>query len=236
MSFEAVAIITAVIVALVSYLIGSVSFSIIFTRAYINKDIRQFGSGNAGLTNVLRSVGAMPGVLTFIGDFSKGILCTMLGYLVFKNLTVIDATYLIDPIYGKFIGGFFSFAGHLYPLYYGFKGGKGVLISAGIMLMLDLNTFLIVIGLFLLVFLLTRIISIGSIAAAASFPIVLFLTYSIRPEFIDQTSNAFFINQRMFETLFGVLFALIIITHKKSHPLIKRTLRCLVGQAPFGHS
>jgi len=223
MSYRAIMFLTALIVAVVAYLIGSISFSIIFTHAYTRKDIRKFGSGNAGLTNVLRSVGPEAGVLTFIGDFGKGVLCTLVGLLAFKYLTIINGSYLIDPMYGRYIGGIFGLLGHIFPAYYGFKGGKGVLISAGILGMIDWRIFLIVVpGIFLFTFLTTRIVSLASIVAAVSYPIVTFLMFSEADKYIDQI-NAFFIDQRLFETLFGVLFALIVvITHI---PNIKRLLK-----------
>ena len=219
MADNTVIILTALAVAAAAYLFGSISFSIIFTRIFIKKDIRSFGSGNAGMTNVFRSVGAVPGVLTLIGDFGKGILCALIGFFVFKYLNQLG--FVIDPVYGKFFGGAFCFLGHIYPVYYGFKGGKGVLTGSGIMLIIDWRTYCIVMSVFFLVFLLTRIISAASLAAVGSFPIVLFLMHGFRTE-IDPNA-VFLISQRLFEVSCGVLFVGIIFI--KHIPNIKRIIK-----------
>lgn len=169
-------ILSAVLAALISYLLGSISFSILFTRLFDNrKDIRSMGSGNAGATNVLRSVGVKAAVCTFIFDFAKGVLSVYLGKLLFQYLAVPAAAGAISAFelvqFGAYISGFFCVMGHIFPLYFGFKGGKGVLTSWAIIALIDWRSFLIVILVFIVVFLISKIVSLSSICAAASYPV-----------------------------------------------------------------
>ncbi len=155
----------------IGYLVGSVSFSIIFTRLFDKKDIRTMGSGNAGFTNVLRSVGKLPSILTFIFDFAKGLLAVYLGMLIFQAS---GAPFIVKQC-GIYLAGVACILGHVFPLYFHFKGGKGVLTSAALILIIDWRIFLIVVGVFLIVFLISKIISLASISAAVSLPIGTFL-------------------------------------------------------------
>lgn len=164
------------IVAVLSYLLGSISFSIIFTKKlYNNTDIRTLGSGNAGLTNVLRSVGVKAGILTLVFDFAKGAVSVYAGRAIFQYFV---ARFGLTPyfvLYGAYLAGLFCIIGHIYPLYFGFRGGKGVLSSAAMLLLLDWRFFAVAIGVFALVVTVSKIVSLGSIFAAVSFPITNFL-------------------------------------------------------------
>lgn len=161
--------------AIIAYLLGSISFAIPVTRLFIGKDIRKLGSGNAGFTNVLRCVGKPAAIITFIGDFSKGICSMFIGKWIFfmmvSNISNIDETARV----GAAVAGLFALLGHLYPVYFGFKGGKGVLISAGIICALDFNCFLIVLVIFLIVFAITKTVSKGSLTVAVCYPIATLL-------------------------------------------------------------
>jgi len=176
----------SVLVALVSYLLGSISFSIIFTKVFDNNvDIRTLGSGNAGATNVLRSVGAKAAIFTFIFDFAKGAVSVMIGRAVFQYICGSTAESLVvNPHvvaqYGAYIAGVACVFGHIYPAYFSFKGGKGVLTSAAMIALIDWRVFIIVISVFLILFLITKIVSLSSICGAATFPVATFLiTYFI---------------------------------------------------------
>lgn len=111
--------------AAAAYLLGSLSFSIIVTRLLYHKDIRTFGSGNAGMTNVLRTFGKGAAALTIVGDIGKGILAVLLAKWAFGAFTA------ADPIYGAYIAAFCAVLGHVYPVYFGFKGGKAVSVATG---------------------------------------------------------------------------------------------------------
>lgn len=165
----------SLLVAAGSYLLGSLSFSIIFTRLFDhNTDIRSLGSGNAGATNVLRSVGTKAAIFTFLFDFSKGAVSVLLGRLVFQYVGSTAGAPEIAMQYGAYIAGVFCVIGHIYPLYFGFKGGKGVLTSAAMIAMVDWRVFIVAISVFILSFVITRIVSLSSILGAATFPIATF--------------------------------------------------------------
>ena len=162
--------------AVIAYLLGSISFSILFTRLFDHKkDIRTMGSGNAGATNVLRSVGAKAAAFTFVFDFAKGIVSVWIGRTIFEyaasviSVPGISSWELVQ--YGAYISGFFCVMGHIFPLYFGFKGGKGVLTSWAIIALIDWRAFLFVIVVFIIAFLFSKIVSLASICAAISFPI-----------------------------------------------------------------
>lgn len=123
-------IVFAVLVPIVAYLIGSISFAVIFTRAFSKTDVREHGSGNAGTTNVLRVAGKTAGILTFVCDALKGAVAALLGMLVFKAVFGGDADTLI--MYGKYICGISCMVGHAFPIWFGFKGGKCAATSVGI--------------------------------------------------------------------------------------------------------
>lgn len=158
------------IAAAIAYLMGSISFAIPVTKLFIGKDIRTIGSGNAGFTNVLRCVGKPAAVITFLGDFCKGICALFLGEWIFhvmlSNVQNINDTARV----GAAIAGLAALLGHLYPIYFGFKGGKGVLISAGIACALDYKCFVMLAALFVILFLITKTISICSITVAFLYP------------------------------------------------------------------
>ena len=168
-------ILSAALTALIAYLLGSISFSILFTKLFDQKkDIRSMGSGNAGATNVLRSVGVKAAIFTFIFDFAKGVLSVFIGKMIFQYLAIPNISEISDLEliqFGAYIVGFFCVMGHIFPLYFGFKGGKGVLTSWAIIALIDWRSFIAVIVVFLIVFLFSKIVSLASICAAASYPI-----------------------------------------------------------------
>lgn len=161
--------------ALVGYLLGSISFSIIFTWLFTRKDVRDYGSGNAGATNVFRAVGVWPGILTFVFDLSKGAAAIILGRFIFEAFAkagVGMADAMATRQIGMCIAGLFAVLGHLYPLYFNFRGGKGVLTVAGIILMLSWQSFVVLFFVCAIALALSRTVSIASCAAAAAYPIV----------------------------------------------------------------
>lgn len=168
-----------IIVSILGYLIGSVSFSILFTRRFKNKlDIRDLGSGNAGFTNVLRSVGFGPAVLTMLGDFGKGILACWLGRIIFSQINLDGVPQFCIIQYGTYIAGFACLIGHVYPCFFGFRGGKAVLTALSLLIMTDWRVAILALAVFLITVIITRLVSLGSILAAASYPILtFFITY-----------------------------------------------------------
>lgn len=170
---------------IISYLLGSCNSAIIVVRCLKGEDIREHGSKNAGLTNTLRCYGKVPAFLTLIGDLAKGIIAVILSILIFKLF--IGSGFpkerpdwyppIMDEKSIGYISGFFAILGHIFPIYYGFKGGKGILVSSSILIVIDPLTFVIIIPFFAIVLLITRYVSISSISAAAFYPILTFLLH-----------------------------------------------------------
>ena len=156
----------AVAVVIAAYFIGSVNFAVIFARAFLKKDVRNLGSGNAGATNVMRTAGFLPGILTFLCDALKGFLASYLGKLVFGLVSTYAGIDWLNPIYGAYLCGVACMLGHVFPIFFQFKGGKGAATSVGIYAVCC--PLAIVLGLcaFALVLLTTKIVSLGSLAAA----------------------------------------------------------------------
>ncbi|MBQ3264379.1 MAG: glycerol-3-phosphate 1-O-acyltransferase PlsY [Ruminococcus sp.] len=163
----------------IAYLIGSLSPAIIITRFKTGKDIRTMGSGNAGFTNVLRSVGKGPAVATIACDYLKGIIAVAIGWWIFSALTVTNEVAPVEYVkYGRYLAGLFVIIGHSFPIYYGFKGGKSVVTANALMLVVDWRVFLMILGTFLIIFFATKLISLGSTACAALYPVyTLLITY-----------------------------------------------------------
>ena len=150
--------------ALAAYLIGSLSFAVIVSRIGAQDDVRNHGSGNAGMTNILRNYGKKMAALTAVGDFGKGVVAVALGRIIFLLLGV-------TAVDGGYIAGFFALLGHLFPLYFGFKGGKGVLTSLGVVLMLNWKVFLLLAVLLVPVVFIVKIVSLTVITGYVLFPI-----------------------------------------------------------------
>lgn len=205
-------------IAVTAYLIGSINFAIIFTWAYKKSDIRDSGSGNAGMTNVARTAGKLPAVLTFIFDLSKGLVSVLIGYLIITNLSAFGYDGVIDKVYGKYLAGFCCFLGHIYPIYYGFRGGKGVVTLLSVFLPCNGRVTAVCLGIFIIMFLITRIVSISSVTAAFFVPITTAFLHT------DYTAGAqFIIPQYPFEIIVATLFSVIIIL--KHIPNIKRLIK-----------
>lgn len=168
------------IIALVSsYLIGSINFALIVSKIFVKKDVRKMGSGNAGMTNVIRTVGIVPGIITFVGDFGKGLAAPLIAkFLLFpyiaENAPDFIANFL-TPEYGVYFCGFLCIIGHAYPIFFGFRGGKGVSTSIAVLFCINWIVATFVLTTFLVLFLITKIISIGSVLGAVEFPIFNFL-------------------------------------------------------------
>jgi glycerol-3-phosphate acyltransferase PlsY len=172
--------------ALIAYLLGSINTAVLVTRIVTKgkKDIREMGSGNAGFTNVLRSVGKVPAIFTIVCDALKCVVAVLIGGLIFSFISA-DTQILSNEFIncGKYIAGIFCILGHSYPVYFHFKGGKGVVTAAALIAVEDWRVFIAVIATFLIVFLITKIISASSLTAAAlyapfTFVVTFFFDYN----------------------------------------------------------
>lgn len=151
-----------ILIGIISYLLGSISFAYILGKLILKKDVRNYGSGNAGATNAIRSFGKKIGVMVFMGDFLKGVIAVILGRSLGGQI-------------GAYIGGAFAIIGHNWPVFLNFKGGKGVATTIGVMALVDFHLTLIcvIIGIIIIIF--TRTVSAGSILGMAFAPIAAIL-------------------------------------------------------------
>jgi glycerol-3-phosphate acyltransferase PlsY len=220
------------IFCLVAYLCGSVNFAILTTKAFTGDDVRNSGSGNAGMTNVMRTAGFLPGIITFGGDFIKALVAVALGkYLLpyIANLYVTDLTadtLAVLPVYGALLTGFFCLLGHVFPLFFGFRGGKGIVTAAGTMLIIDWRLFLLEVAVFATLFLITRIISVASLTAAVTYPLTAWLCFGVFSPVDNTNAPAYTANTPLPMAVFvpiaaACIAALVIYKHKDN---IKRLL------------
>lgn len=196
-------------IVILSYLIGSIPTSIIISRAAKGIDIREHGSGNAGGTNVMRVLGWKHGLLVIILDALKGVLAIVIvarlhyGSFPFENATPFDDFTLV-----QIIAGISAVIGHIWTVFAGFKGGKGIATALGILLMIVTVDMLVAIGVFVLVVTFSRYVSLGSLAGAVAVP----LTLIVR-------ENIFHVDIPDYSTLLPfviVLALLVIFTHRKN--------------------
>ena len=158
------------LIAVISYLLGSINTSIIVSKVALKKDIRDYGSGNAGFTNAVRSMGWKRGLIVLFGDVGKCAAAILLGQLIYSGNMSFDG-----GAGGRLIAGAFVFLGHIYPVYFKFRGGKGVLTLGTTMAMYDWRIFLIAFGVFLVISITTKYISLGSICGALTLPVMVYL-------------------------------------------------------------
>lgn len=156
--------------ALAGYLLGCVNGAILISKLFYRDDVRKHGSGNAGLTNFYRTYGGRYALLVIATDMLKAALAVGLGALVFGNTV------------GKYYMAFFCVLGHMFPAPYKFKGGKGILCSGTLLLCLDWRIALVGWGAFLLMWLTTKYVSLGSVCAAISFPIMTWVVFRVPAE------------------------------------------------------
>ena len=154
-------VLAAVVIA---YLLGSINFAVIFANAFLKKDVRELGSGNAGTTNVMRTAGFLPGALTFICDALKGFAACFIGKAIF--MYIFPDT--IPWIYVAYMCGVACMLGHVFPIFFGFKGGKGVATSVGIFAVCCPIAIIIGLTVFALMTLITKIVSLSSLIATVT--------------------------------------------------------------------
>lgn len=177
-----------IIVAIIAYLIGSVNFSIIISKKIAGFDVREKGSGNAGTTNMLRSVGKKAALITLVCDILKGVVSIGIAIIIGNIAKNLDKELLLQ------IAGIAVIIGHTFPVFFGFKGGKGVATSLGVLLMSNWQIGLICLVFAIVLMVLTRMVSLGSCGAAILFPVLtLFINehYTVLTE--GKNGNVYFI-------------------------------------------
>lgn len=217
-------ILSCVIAAVIGYLMGSINSAILTVRLLKHEDIRNFGSGNAGLTNTIRCFGKGCGILTLIGDLSKGMIAVLLSQMFGKMLAGADTDlYLLGCI-----AGIFSILGHVFPLYYGFKGGKGVLVGVSIFLILDWRVFVVLIGIFLLVLAISKYVSVSSMIATACCP---FATLGAQYFLEDIHHQEFTMPQMLLHFgLMCIMAFMIIFMHRSNMERLKNGTEAKIGE------
>ncbi len=206
-----------IIMAIVAYCIGSVNFSVIFSKKFAGFDVREKGSGNAGTTNMLRSVGKKAAAITLVCDILKGVVAIGIAILL-GNIPNMNKELLVQ------IAGVAVILGHTFPVFFGFKGGKGVATSLGVLLLSNWQIGLICLIFGVVLIALTRMVSVGSCAAAVLFPILtLFINdhYTVLTE--GKSGNVYFI--------YSVILAIIVLFNHRSN--IKRLLNGTENKISF---
>lgn len=186
-------------VAVIAYFIGSINFSVIISKKFAGFDLREQGSKNAGTTNMLRTVGKKAALVVLICDILKGVVAILLAKLIAKDVNQAIAVQL---------AAFFVAFGHTFPIFFEFRGGKGVATSIGVLLMLNWEIGLICVTYGVLIIALTRMVSLGSITAALLFPV---LTVFITEHYIAQGASY---------VVFGIIMAAFILFNHRAN--IKR--------------
>ena len=185
------------IIIITAYLLGNISTSYIVAKRLAGVDIRTQGSGNAGSTNVLRTLGKKAGALTFIGDVLKGLIAVLIARFIAYGVNLDDTTCAYIAVVAVVLG-------HNYPVFLGFKGGKGVATSLGSMLGMNPLVALLCLGFFIIIVAITKYVSLGSILGIGLSPIIMMINHNTKGVLV---------------TLF--LTISVVITHKEN---IKRLL------------
>ena len=210
------------ITAISAYLLGSINTAVMVTSIVTKgkKDIRKMGSGNAGFTNVLRSVGKVPAIVTIVCDALKCVVAVLLGGFIFSFVaadTQIMANEFVNC--GKCIAGAFCILGHSYPIYFHFKGGKGVVTAAALMLTEDWRVFLLILATFGLIFVCTKIISAASITCA-----IMYAPYTFAVTFIfDYLNGGYSLPYVILSTVATLIIGIFVVVKHKEN--IGRLLR-----------
>lgn len=195
---------TYIIIAIIAYAIGSINFSVLISRKMAGFDVREKGSGNAGTTNMLRSVGKKAAIITLLCDILKGIVAIGIALIAGNIVKNVDKAVLVQ------IAGILVVIGHTFPIFFEFKGGKGVATSLGVIMMINWKIGLICLVFALAIMAFSKMVSMGSVGAAILFPV---LTLFIDTNFIVKASG-------MKYFIFSVILAAIVIFNHRAN--IKR--------------
>ena len=195
---------TYIIIAIIAYAIGSINFSVLISKKMAGFDVREKGSGNAGTTNMLRSVGKKAAVITLLCDILKGVVSIGIALIAGNIVKDVDKAVLVQ------IAGILVVVGHTFPIFFEFKGGKGVATSLGVIMMINWKIGLICLVFALVIMAFSRMVSMGSVGAAILFPV---LTLFINTNFIVEASG-------MKYFIFSVILAVMVIFNHRAN--IKR--------------
>ena len=207
-----------IIMAIIAYCIGSVNFSVIFSKKFAGFDVREKGSGNAGSTNMLRCVGKKAAALTLVCDILKGVVAIVIAIILGNMIDGLNRELLLQ------VAGVAVVLGHTFPIFFQFKGGKGVATSLGILLMSNWQIGLICLVFAIVLMALTRMVSLGSCAAAVLFPV---LTLFINDHYTVLTEG----KQGNVYLVYSIILAIIVLYNHRSN--IKRILNGTENKLSF---
>ncbi len=202
-----------IIIAIIAYAIGSINFSVIISRKFAGFDVRDKGSKNAGTTNMLREVGKGAAIITLICDILKGVISILIALLIGKIVEDVDKSLLVQ------IAGISVIIGHTFPIFFEFRGGKGIATSLGVLIITNWKIGLICLIFALILMALTRMVSVGSVMAAILFPI---LTLFIGKEFFIVEGNYL---------IYSIILAVIVLFNHREN--IKRLLEGTENKISF---
>ena len=207
-----------IIMLIIAYLIGSINFSVIISKKMAGFDVREKGSGNAGSTNMLRSVGKKAAAITLICDILKGVIAIAIAMILGNIIKDVNKELLVQ------IAGIAVVVGHTFPIFFGFKGGKGVATSLGVLLISNWQIGLICLVFALVLMILTKMVSLGSCGAAVLFPVLtLFINDHCTVLTEGKNGNVYFI--------YSVILAIIVLYNHRSN--IKRILNGTENKLSF---
>ena len=207
-----------IIMAIIAYCIGSINFSVIFSKKFAGFDVREKGSGNAGTTNMLRSVGKKAAAITLLCDVLKGVVAIVISIILGNIIKDVNKELLLQ------VAGVAVVLGHTFPVFFQFKGGKGVATSLGILLMSNWQIGLICLVFAIVLMALTRMVSLGSCAAAVLFPV---LTLFINDHYTVLTEG----KQGNVYLIYSIILAVIVLYNHRSN--IKRILNGTENKLSF---
>lgn len=198
-----------IIMAIIAYLIGSINFSVILSKKMAGFDVRQKGSGNAGTTNMLRSVGKKAAAITLICDILKGVVSIGIAILVGYLFNAQNKSILVQ------IAAIAVVIGHTFPIFFGFKGGKGVATSLGVLIMTNWQIGLICLAIAIIIMAITKMVSLGSCMAAIAFPLLTYFAANI-------FENAYIVKEGSSYFVYSIILAVIVLFNHRSN--IKRII------------
>ena len=198
-----------IIMAIIAYLIGSINFSVILSKKMAGFDVREKGSGNAGSTNMLRSVGKKAAAITLICDILKGVVSIGIAILLGNVIENMNRELLLQ------IAGIAVVIGHTFPIFFGFKGGKGVATSLGVLIMTNWQIGLICLAIAIIIMAITKMVSLGSCMAAIAFPLLTYFAANI-------FENAYIVKEGSSYFVYSIILAVIVLFNHRSN--IKRII------------
>ena len=198
-----------ILIAIIAYLIGSINFSVILSKKMAGFDVRQKGSGNAGTRNMLRSVGKKAAAITLICDILKGVVSIGIAILVGYLFNAQNKSILVQ------IAAIAVVIGHTFPIFFGFKGGKGVATSLGVLIMTNWQIGLICLAIAIIIMAITKMVSLGSCMAAIAFPLLTYFAANI-------FENAYIVKEGSSYFVYSIILAVIVLFNHRSN--IKRII------------